>query len=89
MFMFSGTFSGNLIGFLYFTLFIFAGIYISINIFKKLSCLTRLWLGTVLGTVLLMWLPVAVSFIAGFNIASHIIALVLLAGIAVLSFFIS
>ncbi len=87
--MFNGTFSGNLIGFLYFTLFIFAGIYISNNIFKKLSCLTRLWLGTVLGTVLLMWLPVAVSFIVGFNIASHIIALILLAGIAVLSFFIS
>lgn len=87
--MFNGTFSGNLIGFLYFTLFILSGIYISNNIFKKLSFITRLWLGTVCGTVLLMWLPVVVSFIMGFNIASHIVALVILTGLNVLSFFVS
>lgn len=87
--MFNGTFSGNLMGFLYFTLFIISGIFITNNLFKKLSFLTRLWLGTVTGTVLLMWLPVAVSFIIGFNIASHIIALVLLLGLDVLSIFLA
>ncbi len=76
--MFNGTFSGNLLGFLYFTVFILGGLTISQHIFKKFSALTRIWLGCVIGTVLLMWLPVAVSFILGFNILSHIIALVLL-----------
>ncbi len=87
--MFNGTFSGNLMGFLYFTLYILSGVFISNNIFKKLSFLTRIWLGTVTGTVLLMWLPVLVSFIIGFNIPSHIIALVLLMGLNVLSYFVS
>ncbi len=87
--MFNGTFLGNLMGFLYFTLFIISGIFISNNLFKKLSFLTRILLGTVSGTVLLMWLPVAVSFIMGFNIASHLIALGLLMGLNVLSFFIA
>ncbi len=87
--MFNGTFSGNLMGFLYFTLYIISGIFIANNLFKKLSFLTRIFLGTVSGTVLLMWLPVAVSFIFGFNIASHLIALVLLFGLGVLSFFLA
>lgn len=76
--MFNGTFLGNLIGFLYFTIFILGGITISQYFFKHLSSLTRLWLGCVMGTVLLMWLPVAISFILGFNTLSHILALVLL-----------
>jgi len=36
-----------------------------------------------------MWLPVAVSFLIGFNITSHIVALVILTGLNVLSFFIA
>lgn len=87
--MFNGTFSGNLMGFLYFTLFIVSGVFISNNLFKKLSFLTRIFLGTVTGTVLLMWLPVIVSFILGFNILSHLVALVLLLGLNVLSVFIA
>lgn len=87
--MFNGTFLGNLMGFLYFTLFILSGVFISNNIFKRLSFITRLWFGTVFGTVLLMWLPVMVSFIMGFNIPSHIVALIILMLLNVLSFFIS
>lgn len=87
--MFNGTFLGNLMGFLYFTLFIISGVFISNNLFKKLSFLTRIFLGTVTGTVLLMWLPVIVSFILGFNILSHLIALALLLGFSVLSVFIA
>ena len=87
--MFNGTFLGNLMGFLYFTLFIISGVFISNNLFKKLSFLTRIFLGTVTGTVLLMWLPVIVSFVLGFNILSHLIALALLLGLSVLSVFIA
>ena len=87
--MFNGTLLGNLMGFLYFTLFIISGIFISNNLFKNLSCLTRILLGTVTGTVLLMWLPVAVSFIMGYHIASHLVALALLMGFCVLSFFVA
>ncbi len=83
--MFNGTFMGNLMGFLYFTVFILGGITIFQHLFKNLSFITRLWLGCVTGTVLLMWLPVAVSFILGFNILSHVIALILLFALAVLS----
>lgn len=85
--MFNGTFSGNLIGFLYFTIFILGGIIISQHFFRWISALTRIWLGCVIGTVLLMWLPIAFAFIFGFNILSHVIALVallLLSGISVL-----
>jgi len=79
--MINGTFLGNLIGFLYFTIFILGGVTISQFFFRHLSSLTRIWLGTVIGTVLLMWLPVALSFILGFNKLSHILALVLLLAI--------
>ncbi len=85
--MFSGTFSGNLLGFLYFALFLFGGIFISENLFYSFKPIVRIWLGTVVGIVLLMWLPAGVSFILGFNKISHIIALVLLIAFAVLSFF--
>ena len=83
--MFNGTFLGNLSGFLYFTVFILGGITIFQHLFKKLSFLTRLWLGCVAGTVLLMWLPIAFAFIFGFNILSHILALIILLAGAVLS----
>lgn len=84
--MFNGTILGNLSGFLYFTLYIVAGVFISHRIFSRFSSLTRLWLGTVMGTVLLMWLPVLVSFLMGFNILSHTVAAVVLAGLCVCSF---
>lgn len=83
--MFNGTLLGNLSGFLYFTIFILGGITVSQHFFKNLSFLTRIWLGCVLGTVLLMWLPIAFSFIFGFNILSHVLALITLLILSVVS----
>ncbi len=84
--MFFGSFSGNLFGFLYFTLFILGGIIISLNVFS-FSGFKRLWLGSVIGTALLMWLPVLVSFVLGFNKLSHIVAALILAALCVLAYF--
>lgn len=83
--MFNGSFLGNLTGFLYFTVFILGGITIFQHLFKNLSFLTRIWLGSVAGTVLLMWLPIAFAFIFGFNILSHVLALIVLLAGAVFS----
>lgn len=84
--MFYGSFTGNLFGFLYFSLFIAGGIYIALRLFD-FSLFRRIWLGSVIGTVLLMWLPVLCSFVLGFNKFSHIIALLLLFALTVLSRF--
>lgn len=84
--MFFGSFTGNLFGFLYLTLFIIGGIFISLNLFS-FSGFRRIWLGSVIGTVLLMWLPVLISFVLGFNRLSHIIAASVLVLLCVLSYF--
>lgn len=84
--MFYGSFTGNLFGFLYFFTFIAGGIYISVRLFD-FSLFRRIWLGNVIGTVLLMWLPVLCSFVLGFNKLSHITALVILFALVVLSRF--
>ena len=77
-FMFEGTILGNLIGILYFALYLAAGIFIANRIFIKERQLIRLWIGIVAGCVLLMWLPALTSFVFGFTILSHIAAAVLL-----------
>ncbi len=87
-FMFSGTFFGNLSGFLYFIIYLTAGIFISQKLFDAFRPFVRLWLGTTLGTVMLMWLPAVCSIVLGFNILSHITALVLL-GILIVASYIS
>ncbi len=76
--MFSGTFFGNLSGFLYFIIYLVAGIAVSKRMFPAFRVLVRIWLGTTFGTVLLMWLPAVCSFIFGFNMFSHIAALIVL-----------
>ena len=78
--MFSGSFIGNLLGTVYFALFISGGIYISLKMFS-FSSFQKIWLGTVIGIALLMWLPMVSSVLLGFNILSHTVALLLLAGL--------
>ncbi len=78
--MFSGSFIGNLLGTVYFALFISGGIYISLKMFS-FSSFQKIWLGTVIGIALLMWLPMISSVLLGFNILSHTVALLLLAGL--------
>jgi len=84
--MFEGTLVGNITGVLYFCIFILAGIFILNRILVQERQLVRLWAGTVAGCVLLMWLPALVSFVLGFNILSHAIALALLAVLCVIIF---
>jgi len=72
--MFEGTTAGNIIGTLYYLIFIISGIAITSALLKKTRTAIKIWLGTVLGTVMLMWLPVAIAFVFGFNLSTHIAA---------------
>lgn len=73
--MIEGTSLGNLCGFLYFLIFLFGGMFLSLRTLSKQRFAVKLWLGCVFGLVLLMWLPVCVSFVIGFTKLSHYIAL--------------
>lgn len=83
--MINGSLLGNLCGFLYFLIFLLGGVFISLKVFNAQRPIMRIYLGSVLGVALLMWLPVLVSFIFGFNILSHFIALGILLGGCVLA----
>ncbi len=82
--MFDGTILGNLTGFLYFIMYILAGVFLVHKLFPSFSSLVKLWLGCVSGCVILMWLPVLFSFVFGFNTLSHYIAAALLIAAMVL-----
>lgn len=85
--MFEGTILGNIAGILYFCIFLGAGIFLLNRILHAERRLVRLWAGVVAGCVLLMWLPALTSFIMGFTILSHVVALVLLAALVVAAAF--
>lgn len=88
--MINGSLLGNLCGFLYFLIFLLGGIFISLKVFNKQRPIMRIYLGSVLGVALLMWLPVLFAFIFGFNLLSHFIALgVSLTACVVLQIFMS
>ena len=87
--MFQGTLTGNLLGFLYFTVFLCGGVFLTRRLFPALSPLTRLWLGITAGIALLMWLPVLCSFLLGFTVLSHLIALVPLGALCAAAFFLA
>lgn len=70
-----GSISGNIIGTLYFLLFQIAGLLL-INMFiKKEHILSRILLGSVMGSFLLQWLPILFSFFLDFTITAHLLAL--------------
>lgn len=48
----------------------------------KKSPLTRLWLGTSFGLLLLMWLPALMAFAVDFTVLAHMLALLPLLGVA-------
>lgn len=73
-----GTFSGNLMAIVYFFVFQLCGVVIADCLFKKEKGLIRLLIGSVCGSFFLMWLPVITSFVLGFNLYSHLLALVIL-----------
>ena len=58
-----GSVGGNVLGTLYFVYFQIAGILVMTRLLKKEGTLTKFLLGSVLGSVLLQWLPVLFAFV--------------------------
>ena len=81
-----GSFSGNLIGTLYFLYFQAAGILLVSILLKKESFFTRFLIGSITGSVLLQWLPILFAFFADFTVLSHLLALLPVLPVFVLSF---
>lgn len=79
-----GSLWGNVLAAVYYLVFQLAGIYLFRRLVgKRLPDGMNLLLGSVMGTVLLQWVPVLFAFFLGFSLTAHILALVLVLGIAV------
>jgi len=76
----NGSVFGNIIGILYYIMFLLLGIGIITRLLKKenLSIAFRILIGSIAGTVAMQWFPLLFSFFFGFTILSHILALFLL-----------
>lgn len=72
---FWGSINGNIIGTLYFISFQAAGVLLSCSIFRRKDAATRFLCGSVLGSVLLQWVPALFAFFFGFSKTAHILAL--------------
>ncbi len=58
-------------------LFAISGICISEVVFQKHKLLNRIWLGLVIGLLLLTWLPSLLAFMIGFSVTAQILALII------------
>ena len=63
-----------MLGILWFFLWQSAGIAVSYYLFPEKRIAVRLWLGSVIGTLLSMWAPIPFAFLRGFSITAHIAA---------------
>lgn len=81
-----GSLTGNITAVIYFLCYQICGIVAADCLFNKEKKIIRLLIGSVFGSFLLMWLPVITSFILGFNVTSHFVALFLLVVIMLLCF---
>lgn len=79
-----GSWLGNMIGLLYFLLFQCCGMLIALALFKRESLCVKLLLGSVMGNVMLQWLPVAFAFFLDFNLLSHLLSLAVILAVSVL-----
>lgn len=71
---FYGSIGGNLLGTLYFLFFQIAGIILTQYLLRNKDFVTRLLCGSVLGSVMLQWLPALFAFIFGFSFTAHMLA---------------
>lgn len=71
---FYGSAWGNLLGTLYFLFFQITGIILTQYLLRKKDFITRLLCGSVLGSVMLQWLPALFAFIFDFSLTAHILA---------------
>lgn len=78
-----GSMMGNIVGTLYFLFYQFAGIlFVHLTLPGKKAA-ARLLIGSVLGSVLLHWLPALFAFPLGFSIVAHILS-VLVCGLVLI-----
>ena len=73
-----------MLGIIWFLFWQALGVALSSRLFYERVILVRLWLGSVIGSVLSMWTPVPFSFLWGFTLQSHICAFITGAAIAAL-----
>lgn len=83
----SGSVAGNVAAVIYYLLFQAAGFVLAYKALREENGWTRILAGSVLGNMLLGWIPLLSSFFLGFNRSSHILAGFLAAGAAVSVFF--
>ena len=72
---FYGSVIGNIIGTLYFLFFQLTGIVLVHLALHRKNIATRLLTGSVMGSVLLQWLPALFAFFLDFSVAAHLFAL--------------
>ena len=85
-----GNLWGNVIAVGYYLFFQLAGICIFRRLMgRQFSSGLNLLLGSVMGTVLLQWLPVLFAFFLGFSLSAHILALFLALGIVIVVYWLS
>lgn len=77
-----GSLLGNIGGVGYFLLFQVLGAWIACHIFKNEKTMTALFLGSVIGSFCLQWLPVLFAFFFDFSIGAHMAALFLMCVLA-------
>lgn len=70
-----GSLLGNMAGFFYLAAFQVAGILLGVRLLRKESIAARVLLGSVFGSVCLMWFPVLFALFMGFNRTAHFLAL--------------
>ncbi len=76
--MMSGSVFGGVIALLYFLFFQVCGVLLVSCFFKEERLHVRAVIGSTIGSVLLMWLPVLLAFFFDFTVLSHILALLFL-----------
>lgn len=69
-----------MLGVLLLLIFVALGLAIANRVFADQSWYIRIWSGSVIGLIGLMWCPIPFAFVLGFNIISHLLALVLMGG---------
>ena len=68
-----------MIGVLFLAIFVAGGLAVVTWLLPGQRPLYRIWLGSALGVLLMMWLPALAAFVLGFTLAAHAAALLLLA----------
>ena len=80
-----GSFGGNIVAILYFLLYQLCGLIVAENVLKTEKKALRLLAGSVLGSILLQWLPVLFAFAFDFTEACHVFAAVTAIGVSAMA----